>query len=93
MSLGVAGCNEAVNRYVEKLSGYEAGEGLEMLSWVVMGLQEPYPEECRTDTSHRKPAASTGAAPHTQGVRKKRYSQGAGFPVGDRSDEPWRGGM
>ena len=40
MSLGVAGCNEAVNRYVEKLSGYEAGEGLEMLSWVVMGLQE-----------------------------------------------------
>lgn len=40
MSLGVAVCNETVNRYVERLSGYEAGEGLEMLSWVVMGLQE-----------------------------------------------------
>lgn len=40
MGLSVMGCNEAVNRYVERLSGYEAGEGFEMLAWVVMGLQE-----------------------------------------------------
>ena len=40
MGLSVIGCNEAVNRYVEHLSGYEAGEGQVMLSWVVMGLQE-----------------------------------------------------
>lgn len=40
MGLSVMGCNEVVNRYVERLSGYEAGEGFEMLAWVVMGLQE-----------------------------------------------------
>lgn len=40
MSVSVSVCNEVVNRYVERLTGYEAGEGLEMLSWVVMGLQE-----------------------------------------------------
>lgn len=40
MSVSVSVCNGAVNRYVERLTGYEAGEGLEMLSWVVMGLQE-----------------------------------------------------
>lgn len=40
MGLSVMGCNEASNRYVEHLSGYEAGEGQVMLSWVVMGLQE-----------------------------------------------------
>lgn len=40
MGLGVAGANQAVNRYVEHLSGYEMPEGQVMLSWVVMGLQE-----------------------------------------------------
>lgn len=40
MALSVAGCNELTNRYVERLSGYKAGEGQVMLSWVVMGLQE-----------------------------------------------------
>ena len=40
MGLSVLVCNEATNRYVEHLSGYEAGEGQVMLSWVVMGLQE-----------------------------------------------------
>lgn len=40
MGLGVAGCNGLCNRYVEHLSGYEAGEGAVMVSWVVMGLQE-----------------------------------------------------
>ncbi len=40
MGLGVAGMNQAVNSYVEHLSGYEMPEGQVMLSWVVMGLQE-----------------------------------------------------
>lgn len=40
MGLGVAGCNSLCGRYVEQLSGYEAGEGQVMVSWVVMGLQE-----------------------------------------------------
>lgn len=40
MGLGVAGCNSLCSRYVEHLSGYEAGQGLAMVSWVVMGLQE-----------------------------------------------------
>lgn len=40
MGLGVYGCNQAINAYVEHLSGYEMPEGEVMLSWVVMGLQE-----------------------------------------------------
>lgn len=40
MGLSVAGCNKLCSRYVEHLSGYEAGEGEVMVSWVVMGLQE-----------------------------------------------------
>lgn len=40
MGLSVAGCNQATASYVEHLSGYEAGEGEAMVSWVVMGLQE-----------------------------------------------------
>lgn len=40
MGLSVAGCNKAAEQYVEHLSGYEAGDGETMLSWVVMGLQE-----------------------------------------------------
>lgn len=40
MGLSVAGCNLATERYVEHLSGYKAGSGEEMISWVVMGLQE-----------------------------------------------------
>ena len=40
MGLSVAGCNKLCSRYVEDLSGYEAGEGEVMVSWVVMGLQE-----------------------------------------------------
>lgn len=40
MGLGVYGCNQATNAYVEHLSGYEMPEGEVMLSWVVMGLQE-----------------------------------------------------
>ncbi len=40
MGLSVIGCNRAVERYVEHLSGYEAGDGEAMISWVVMGLQE-----------------------------------------------------
>lgn len=40
MGLSVAGCNAACSRYVERLSGYKAGEGDAMVSWVVMGLQE-----------------------------------------------------
>lgn len=38
--LGVVGCNGASDRYVERLSGYRAGDGEAMISWVVMGLQE-----------------------------------------------------
>lgn len=40
MGLSVAGCNQATERYVQHLSGYEAGDGEAMISWVVMGLQE-----------------------------------------------------
>ncbi|MBP3476308.1 MAG: hypothetical protein J6K48_08345 [Lachnospiraceae bacterium] len=40
MGLGVYGCNQATNAYVEHLSGYEMPEGEVMLSWVVMGLSE-----------------------------------------------------
>ncbi|MDE7132901.1 MAG: hypothetical protein K2O65_14120 [Lachnospiraceae bacterium] len=40
MGLSVAGCNKLCSRYVEDLSGYEAGEGEVMVSWIVMGLQE-----------------------------------------------------
>ncbi len=40
MGLSVAGCNKASEQYVEQLSGYEAGDGEAMISWVVMGLQE-----------------------------------------------------
>lgn len=40
MGLSVAGCNKLCSRYVEELSGYEAGEGEVMVSWIVMGLQE-----------------------------------------------------
>ncbi|MBD5475959.1 MAG: hypothetical protein HDR17_08280 [Lachnospiraceae bacterium] len=40
MGISVAGCNKLCNRYVEHLSGYKAGEGAVMVSWVVMGLQE-----------------------------------------------------
>lgn len=40
MVLSVMGCNAVSNRYAEYLSGYKAGEGHVMLSWVVMGLQE-----------------------------------------------------
>lgn len=40
MGLGVAGCNQICSRYVEHLSGYEAGDGEVMVSWIVMGLQE-----------------------------------------------------
>ncbi len=40
MGIGVYGCNQATNAYVEYLSGYEMPEGEVMLSWVVMGLQE-----------------------------------------------------
>lgn len=40
MGIGVYGCNQAANSYVEYLSGYEMPEGEVMLSWVVMGLQE-----------------------------------------------------
>lgn len=40
MGLSVAGCNKLCSLYVEHLSGYEAGEGAVMVSWVVMGLQE-----------------------------------------------------
>lgn len=38
MGLGVAGCNQICSRYVEHLSGYEAGDGEVMVSWIVMGL-------------------------------------------------------
>lgn len=38
--LGVAGCNQASNRYAERLSGYEGIDGEAMLSWVVMGLSD-----------------------------------------------------
>ncbi len=40
MGLSVAGCNRVSERWVEHLSGYKAGDGEAMLSWVVMGLQE-----------------------------------------------------
>ncbi len=40
MGLGVAGCNQICTQYVEHLSGYEAGDGEVMVSWIVMGLQE-----------------------------------------------------
>lgn len=40
MGASVAGCSLATERYVEHLSGYQAGNGEEMISWVVMGLQE-----------------------------------------------------
>lgn len=40
MGLGVAGCNQICSRYVEQLSGYKAGDGEVMVSWIVMGLQE-----------------------------------------------------
>ncbi len=40
MGLGVYGCNQGTNAYVEHLSGCEMPEGEVMLSWVVMGLQE-----------------------------------------------------
>lgn len=40
MVLGVAGCNQMCSRYVEHLSGYKAGDGEVMVSWIVMGLQE-----------------------------------------------------
>lgn len=40
MILTVAGCNQVCSRYVEHLSGYKAGDGEVMVSWVVMGLQE-----------------------------------------------------
>jgi hypothetical protein len=40
MGLGVYGCNQATNAYVEHLSGYEMPEGEVMISWVVMGLTE-----------------------------------------------------
>lgn len=40
---GVSGFNRACDRYVEKLSGYRAGDGEAMISWVVMGLSDaPY---------------------------------------------------
>lgn len=39
----VIGFNRACDRYVEKLSGYKAGDGEAMISWVVMGLSDaPY---------------------------------------------------
>lgn len=38
--LGAAGCNQASNRYVERLSGYEDMNGESMVSWVVMGLSD-----------------------------------------------------
>lgn len=38
--LGVVGCNQASNRYVERLSGYEGMNGESMISWVVMGLSD-----------------------------------------------------
>ena len=40
MGLSVAGCSQATAACVETLSGYEAGDGEAMVSWVVMGLQE-----------------------------------------------------
>lgn len=40
MGLGVVGCNQMCSRYVEHLSGYKAGDGEVMVSWIVMGLQE-----------------------------------------------------
>lgn len=40
MGVGVYGCNQVTNAYVEHLSGYEMPEGEVMLSWVVMGLSE-----------------------------------------------------
>lgn len=40
MGFSVMGCNQAAERYVEYLSGYEAGDGEAMISWIVMGLQE-----------------------------------------------------
>lgn len=40
MGLSVMGCNRITERYVEYLSGYEAGDGEAMISWIVMGLQE-----------------------------------------------------
>lgn len=40
MGLGVVGCNRMCSRYVEHLSGYKAGDGEVMVSWIVMGLQE-----------------------------------------------------
>ncbi len=40
MGLSIAGCNRIVERCVEHISGYEAGEGEAMVSWIVMGLQE-----------------------------------------------------
>lgn len=43
LSGSVMVCNRACDRYVEKLSGYEAGDGEAMISWVVMGLSDaPY---------------------------------------------------
>ena len=40
LALSVVGCNKACERYVEHLSGYQAGDGAAMISWVVMGLDE-----------------------------------------------------
>lgn len=40
MALSVIGCDRAYKGYVERLSGYELGEGEVMVSWIVMGLQE-----------------------------------------------------
>ena len=38
--LGVVGCNQASNNYVERLSGYKDMNGESMVSWVVMGLSD-----------------------------------------------------
>lgn len=38
--LSVVGCNQANNRYVERLSGYKDVAGESMISWVVMGLSD-----------------------------------------------------
>lgn len=40
MGVSVVCCNKVSEQYVEHLSGYEAGDGETMISWVVMGLQE-----------------------------------------------------
>lgn len=43
LACSVIVCNRACDRYVEKLSGYVAGDGEAMISWVVMGLSDaPY---------------------------------------------------